>query len=75
MVHVAVDSGTSFNNYNLCTLIVGDVAETESTDEVFTPRTPQTPTAIATTMSPMINALTEPTVASVIGNIEEDVHV
>ena len=57
-----------FENYNLCTLIVGDVAETEDADE---PSTPQTPTSTSTTASPMINALTEATVASVIGNIEE----
>ncbi len=60
-------------NYNLCALIVGDVAETEDADEPSTPHTPQIPTANPTTTSPMINALTEATVASVIGNIEENV--
>ena len=70
-----------FDNYNLCTLIVGDVAETvvspqepaSVVDETNTPHTPQVPTARAPTLSPMINALTEATIASIIGNIEEEV--
>ena len=70
-----------FDNYNLCTLIVGDVAETvvspqepnNVVDEPPAPHTPQVPTATAPTTSPMINALTEATTASVISNIEEEV--
>ena len=72
-----------FDNYNLCTLIVGDVAETvvspqepiDTVDEPYTPHTPQAPIATPSTMSPMINALTEATVASVIGNIDENTQV
>ena len=68
-----------YGMYNLCTLIVGDVAETsanpnESTDTATESPTPHTPQAltVTTTTSPLINALTEATVASVINNVEED---
>ena len=62
-------------------IVIGDVAETvvspqepnNVVDEPSAPYTPQVPTATAPTTSPMINALTEATITSVIGNIEEEV--
>ena len=47
----------------------------DTVDEPSTPHTPQAPIATPPTMSPMINALTEATVASVIGNIDENTQV
>ena len=75
-----------FDNYNLCTLIVGDVAETvvspqepiDAVDEPSTPHTPQAPITTPSTMSPVSHdqcPLTEATVASVIGNIDENTQV